>query len=66
MKEGRTGCWNDMGIKTPRPARDLGCSFIIPLARTSLTDLSIDERLGKVAKIVEDTCVFQENWPPVA
>ena len=48
---------------------DAFSAFIVPCSRTSLTDLSVDERLGKVAKIVpptEDTYVFQENWPPVA
>ena len=45
------------------------CAFIIPRSWTLLIHLSIDESLGKVAKIVpltKDTYVFQENWPPVA
>ena len=45
------------------------CAFIIPRSWTPLIHLSIDESLGKVAKIApltKDTYVFQENWPPVA
>ena len=66
-KEGRTRCWNDMGIETLCTARKW---CLLCVHRSPFKDLAytfLDRRApAKIVPSTGDTFIFQENWPPVA